>query len=116
MIRAYARIVGLVLVLLGLAGPVGVVDVSAAASFYHAAVGVLFVYLGFWQRDASVVRSTVGGLGILLLVVKAVTICVPLLWGGSLLLGPIELTCLVVGILSILAARHLRDDAPTTGP
>ncbi len=115
MLRLYARIVGLVLILLGVAGLVGAVGVSAAASFYHAGVGILFVYLGFWQRDASVVRAMVGGMGVILLLVKGVTMSAPLLWGEGPLLGPIEMTCLVVGVFSILAAKYLRDDVPTSG-
>ncbi|QIN78355.1 hypothetical protein GBA65_07280 [Rubrobacter marinus] len=115
MLRLYARIVGLILVLLGLAGLVGVVGVSVATSFYHAAVGTFFAYLGFWQRDALVIRSVVSGMGVMLLLVKGVTISMPLFWGGAPFLGPMEVTCLVVGVLSILAAKYLSDDAPTAG-
>ena len=79
MLRLYARIVGVVLFSLGAAGLAEIVGVSVAASFYHAGVGILFVYLGFWQRDASVVRSTIGGMGVILLLVKGVTMSVPLL-------------------------------------
>lgn len=106
MLRLYARIVGLVLVSLGMAGLMGIVEVSAASSFYHACVGAFFVYLGFWQRDILVVRRVVGGLGLMLLLVKGATTVVPLLWGGGMLLGPIELTCLVVGVLSVIVARY----------
>ncbi len=45
----------------------------------------------------------------LLLVVKVPTILVPLLWGEALLLSPIEVTCLVVGLLSGQDAKYLRD-------
>lgn len=106
MLRLYARIVGLILVSLGMAGLVGIVGVSAASSLYHACVGAFFVYLGFWQRDVLVVRRVVGGLGLMLLLVKGATMVVPLLWGGGMLLGPIEVTCLVVGVLSVIAARY----------
>ena len=115
MLRLYARIVGLILISIGLAGLVGVVGVSAATSLYHTAVGALFAYLGFWQHDILVVRTVVGGMGVMLLLVKGITMLVPLLWGGAPLLGSMEVTCLVVGVLSILAARYLRDDAPTAG-
>lgn len=70
MLRLYARIVGLVLVLIGLAGLVDVMGVSIATSFYHAAVGAFFTYLGFWQADTLVIRSVVGGMGVVLLLVK----------------------------------------------
>ncbi len=52
----------------------------------------------------------VGGLGVLLVVVKAITIATPLTWGGPAKHGPIEITCLVLGITSILAATYLKDD------
>ena len=113
MIRTYAKVVGVVLTLLGLAGFTGVVGVAWAASFFHAAVGVLFAYTGFVQKDMAVVRTMVGGMGVLLLVVKVVTILSPSLLGEAPLSGPIEITCLVVGLLSVLAARYLRVDAST---
>ncbi len=48
----------------------------------------------------------------MLLIVKVATILVPLLWEEHLHWGSIEVTCLVVGITSILAARYLRDAEP----
>ncbi len=115
MIRTYAKIVGVVLISLGLAGFTDVVGVAIPASFFHTAVGVLFAFAGFLQRDVAVVRMVVGGMGVLLLVVKVVTMLSPSLLGEAPLSGPIEITCLVVGLLSVLAARYLRDDAPTRG-
>ncbi len=41
---------------------------------YHVGVGLLFAYAGFLQRDAATVRRMVGGLGVLLLVVKMATV------------------------------------------
>jgi len=51
----------------------------------------------------------VGGLGVLLVVVKAIIIATPLTWGGPVKHDPIEITCLVLGITSILAAGYLTD-------
>jgi len=51
----------------------------------------------------------------MLLLVKGVTIAATFLWSWAPLLGPIEVTCLVVGLLSVFAARYLRDRAPTAG-
>lgn len=107
MVRPFARIVGMVLVSLGLAG---IVDVAVAASFFHETVGGIFVYLGFWQRDAAVVRQVAGGMDVLLLVVKVVTIFSPWLLGEAPLHGPVEIPCLIAGLLSIPAARYLRED------
>ena len=111
MLRLYARIVGVLLILLGFAGFAGLVDTVVSTNLYHACVGAFFAYLGFWQRDALVVRRVVGGLGLMLLLVKAATTMVPLLWGGGILLGPIEVTCFVVGVLSVIVARYAGDDA-----
>ncbi len=104
----YARAAAAVLVSVGLAGITGVLSWQFPSGVYHVAVGVFFVYVGFFVPDPETVRQMVGGLGVLLLVVKIVTILVPLLWQEHLYWGVIEVTCVVVGITSILAARYLR--------
>jgi hypothetical protein len=55
------------------------------ASVFHAGVGLLFLYVGFSQLEAVTVRQMVGGLGVLLVVVKVITIVTPLTWGGPAL-------------------------------
>ena len=75
-------------------------------------LGLLYAWVGFLHPSGEI-RGLVGGLGVLLVVIKSVVILAPLLWGESPLHGPIEVTCLVVGLLSIVAARYLRDDTPT---
>ncbi len=102
------------LILLGVAGFADVAGLNPPANIFHLAVGCLFAYVGFFQKDALVVRRMVGGLGLLLLLVKGVVIVVPLLWGEAPLFAPIEITCLVIGILSVLAARYLSDGDPRT--
>ena len=106
MIRTYAQVAAVLLIALAVVGLLGL-SWTVASAFYHAGVGVLYAYVGFVQRDAESARLMVGGLGMLLLLVKGITIVVPLLWGGSPLHGPIEVTCLVVGISSVLAAKYL---------
>lgn len=110
MVRTYASVAGIVLVSLSFAGFVGIAQMNLPASVFHLGVGSMFVYLGFFQRDAEVVRRMVGGLGVLLLSVKGVVILIPLLWGEPPLLAPVEVTCLVVGLLSVLAARYLHQE------
>ena len=107
MLRSYTRIVGLGLVLFGLAGLVDIVGLEPPANIFHLGVGGLFAYAGFMHKDVSIVRTIVGGLGLLLLLVKGTVIVAPLLWGDAPLFAPVEITCLVVGILSVLAARFL---------
>ncbi len=107
-IVTYARIAGVVL--LGVA-VLGLLTLSweAVSVFFHAAVGLLYLYVGFGLRDLASVRQMVGGLGVLLVVIKTITIATPLMWGGPPQHGAVEVTCLMVGILSILAARYLPD-------
>lgn len=104
----YARVAAVVLVLIGLAGTMGGLSWQFPSGIYHASIGLIFGYVGFFMRDLEAVRQMVGGLGVLLLVVKVATILVPLLWQEHLQWGPVEVTCLLVGITSILASRYLR--------
>ena len=119
-LRIYARVAGSILVLLGLAGLtlapafVFVPKLSLVESFFHAFMGAIFLYVGFLNRDAAVVRSVVGGLGVLLLVGKAFMIVTGLAFGGEgNLFGPVEVTCIVGGLTSVLAARYLKGDDRT---
>lgn len=104
MLRTYARLAALVLIALSLAGFIDVLGWNPLASLFHLGVGLFFAYAGFLQPDLVVVRRFVGGLGVLLLLVKLVTIFTPLAWGDHTRHGPIEITCLIVGITSILVA------------
>ncbi len=108
MVSTYARIAGAVLLMLAVVG-FSFWGWRVTASFFHAGVGLLLLYVGFWLPDPTTVRQMVGGMGVLLIVVKVITIAAPLTWGGSARHGPIEFTCLVLGITSILAARYLKD-------
>ncbi|HEV2092639.1 MAG TPA: hypothetical protein VGR18_05685 [Rubrobacter sp.] len=110
-ISTYARIAAIVLLGIAVFG-FSVWEWRVVSVFYHAGVSLLFLYVGFVLKDATIVRQMVGGLGVLLLVVKAITILTPLTWGGHALHGPVEITCLAVGASSVLAARYLPDDRP----
>lgn len=79
-------------------------------------MGVLFAYAGFLQRDTATVRQIVGGLGVLLLLIKAATVLAALVVYGRFEHGPVEVTCLLLGTGSVLAARYLRDGEPRGGP
>ena len=110
-IRTYARIAAIVLLAVAVFG-FWAWEWRVVSVFYHAGVSLLFLYVGFMLKDTTVVRQMVGGLGVLLLAVKAITILTPLAWGGHALHGPIEVTCLAVGASSVSAARYLPDDRP----
>jgi uncharacterized membrane protein len=110
-ITAYVRIAGLVLLAIVAVG-LGGWDWSAPSVFYHAVVGIFFLYVGFSRLGITTVRQIVGGLGVLLVLVSGMAILVTWLLPMSFLLGPIETTGLIVGVTSMLAARYLPDDLP----
>ncbi len=106
----YAAIVGILLLLMALLGITGLIPTAFPADLFHASAGAFFAYLGFLQRDAQVVRQVVGGMGVLLVIGKGIILFIPLVWGQAPFHGPIEITCFVAGVLSILAARYLQDE------
>ncbi len=108
-VRYYARAVAVVLVLLGLSGFTRVLTWAWLPSVYHVGLGLLFGYVGLFVRDKEDMRRAVGGLGMLMVTVKGITLLVLLLLGENPLWGPTEMTCFAVGITSILAAIYLRD-------
>ena len=110
-ITTYARIAAVVLLAVAALG-FSTWDWRVVSVFYHAGVGLLFLCVGFLLKDTIIVRQMVGGLGVLLLAVKAITILTPLTWGGHALHGPVEITCLAVGVSSVLAAKYLPEDRP----
>ena len=112
MIRTYARVAAVALLAAGVFGFSGLWGFDTLSGFYHVSVGALFTYAGFWQGDTAIVRQIVGGMGVLLLVVKAVTILGTLLVWRIIEHGLFEVTCLLAGVGSVLAARHLRDGEP----
>ncbi len=115
MIRTYARIVAVVLIALAFLG-LAVLGWSMGDIIYHGGLGLLFAIAGFWQRDATTVRMMVGGLGGLGITIKAVELLGTwVLPAVPLYLGPHEITCITVGIASLLAARYLPDasEAPS---
>ncbi len=105
MLRLYAGVAAAALLATGVAGISKLWGFDPLTGFYHVGVGVLFAYAGFSRSDSETVRQIVGGLGVLLLVVKVVEIVVFRLALRHFLYGPLEITCLVVGVTSILAAR-----------
>lgn len=106
LLRIYACAAGLLLLVVGLAGFTVLPKLNAAESFFHAAVGALFVYLGLWQRDLDIVRTVVGGMGVLLLLSKGAVVAVVILVGNEEpLFGPVEVVCFAIGFLSVVVAR-----------
>ena len=103
------RVTGMVLVIIGLLGLGALVRLSTGVSLFQLALGAFFAYLGFWQRDQTIVRSVVGGMGVLLLGASVILLGTWFVSGDSDFLGPIYVTCLLVGGMSMVAARWLSD-------
>ena len=71
LIRTYARVMSLVLLLAAVVGT-AMLGWCLGDIFYHAALGLLFAYAGFATREAAVARAMIGGLGGLVIVIGAV--------------------------------------------
>ncbi len=109
MLIAYARVVAVALLALALAGYTGVLEIASIENFYHAALGMLFLYVGFLERERRNVRLEVSGLGVLVLVIKSLLVLVLLLGFGHLEHKLMSVVCFVVGISSLVLARYLPD-------
>nr|MBA2532201.1 hypothetical protein [Nocardioidaceae bacterium] len=82
-VRTYAKVVGVIIVLIGVGGLVlgeqsllGVLNIDIVEDIVHLVTGGLMAAVGFRGSD-SAVRSVVGGLGIVYLIVGVLGIFVP---------------------------------------
>lgn len=114
MARQYAQVVGIVLLIIGMAGVflgeqplLGVVNIDIAEDIVHLLTGAFLVYLGFFQRDAGTTRRLVGGLGFVYGLVGVLGFVTPQLFGllphGYSVVD--NLIHLAVGVVSIAVAR-----------
>jgi len=85
--RLYAKVVGVTIVLIGIGGVLlgekslfGVLNIDIAEDAIHLITGALMAAVGFRGSD-SAVRSVVGGLGVVYLLVGVLGIFVPDLFG-----------------------------------
>lgn len=88
MLRQYAGILGVVLILVGLLGLVlgerswlGVLNVDILEDIIHLVTGGLLALVGFWNRGAEYARGVVGGVGVFYLLVGLLGFFVPTLFG-----------------------------------
>ena len=88
MIKRFAQILGVVLILVGLVGLVlgdkvwlGILNVDIVEDIVHLATGGLLAYVGFSGMDLSMARSIVLALGIVYLVVGILGFVVPTMFG-----------------------------------
>jgi hypothetical protein len=88
MIKRFAQILGVVLILIGLVGLVlgdkvwlGILNVDIVEDIVHLATGALLAYVGFSGMDLSTARSIVLALGVVYLVVGILGFVVPTMFG-----------------------------------
>ena len=111
--RTYAQILGVVLLLIGVVGLVlgnqtllGILNTDIFEDIVHLITGGLLAYVGFGRVDQALIRTVVGVLGIIYLVVGVLGFVVPMIFGliphGYTLFD--NLLHLALGIVSIALA------------
>ena len=109
--RIYARIIGVVLIAVGVVGLVlgnqvwlGILNVDLLEDVVHLISGGLLVYVGFGQGNVGLARAVVGVLGIIYFVVGVLGLVVPEVFGliphGYTVFD--NLLHLTLGVLSIV--------------
>src|SRR5919206_1774342 len=112
-VKRFAQILGVVLILVGLIGLVlgdrvwlGILNVDIVEDIVHLATGGLLAYVGFSRMDLSTARSVVLALGIIYLVVGILGFVVPMMLGliphGYTIFD--DLLHLALGVLSLVIA------------
>ena len=120
MVRQYAQVVGVVIILLGVVGLLlgdqlllGLLNIDIVEDIVHLVTGGLMAYVGFAQRDSRVIRNVVGGLGVVYVLVGVLGFITPSLFGllphGYSIAD--NLIHLVLGVLNIVVAWFLQRDA-----
>jgi hypothetical protein len=113
MVKRFAQILGVVLILVGLVGLVlgdqvwlGILNVDIVEDIVHLLTGGLLAYVGFSQTDLSTARNLVLALGVIYLVVGILGFVVPMMFGliphGYTLFD--DLLHLALGVLSLAVA------------
>jgi hypothetical protein len=120
-VRQYAQVVGVVLLLIGVAGVVlgdqqlgGALNIDLAEDLVHLVTGGLLAYVGFARVDPGLRRNVVGGLGVVYLLVGLLGFVDPTLFGllpsGYTLVD--NLIHLVLGVAGIAVAWVVGRGAP----
>lgn len=121
MIRLYAQVVGVVLLLVGVLGLIlgdrvllGILNIDIVEDIVHLLTGGLLAYVGFGRPDAALARNLVGGLGVVYLLVGVLGFIVPSLFGlipdGYTVFD--NLLHLALGVLSLVVAFVRQDETP----
>ncbi len=124
MIKRFAQILGVVLILVGLLGLVlgdkvwlGILNVDIVEDIVHLATGGLLAYVGFSGMDLSAARSIVLALGVVYLLVGILGFFVPMMFGlipsGYTIFD--DLLHLALGGLSLVVALSAPRESRQTG-
>ncbi len=113
MVREYGKVVGVTVILIGIVGLLlgekslfGALNIDIAEDVIHLVTGGLLAYVGFAARDSGLARAVVGGIGVVYLLVGAISFAEP----NPLGLFPSEysvldnLIHLTLGVLAIAVA------------
>ena len=124
MIRLYAKVVGVTVILIGVGGLLlgeksllGVLNIDIAEDGIHLLTGGLLAYAGFAARSLRVVRAIVGGIGVAYLVVGIVAFSKPMFFGlipsgyETVFDNLIHLTLGVLGIVVGFLLKERRETA-----
>ena len=123
-VRTYAQILGVVLILVGIVGLLlgdrvwlGILNVDILEDIVHILTGGILAYVGFGRLDIGAARSVVIVLGVVYLLVGILGFILPTLFGlipnGYTVFD--NLLHLVLGVLSIAVAFGERGTAATRG-
>ena len=121
MVRRYAQVVGVVIILLGLVGLAlgdqqlgGALNIDLVEDLVHLVTGGLLAYVGFARVAPGLRRNVVGGLGVLYLLVGLLGFVDPTLFGllpsGYTVVD--NLIHLVLGVAGIAVAWVVGRGAP----
>jgi hypothetical protein len=123
MVRLYAKVVGVTVILIGVVGLLlgdkslfGVLNIDLAEDGIHLLTGGLLVYAGFAASDLKVVRAIVGGIGVAYLVVGVVAFATPMFFGlipSGYKVVLDNLIHLTLGVLGIFVGFFLADSRET---
>ena len=124
MVKQYAQILGVVLIVVGVLGLVlgdgllvGILNIDVIEDIVHILTGGILAYVGFGRVDAGAARSVVLALGVVYLLVGILGFVVPTLFG----LIPTGYTTfdnllhLALGVLSLLVALSGRGATTARG-
>ena len=124
MIKPFAQILGVVLILVGIVGLIlgdkvwlGILNVDIVEDLVHLATGGLLAYVGFSGMDLSAARSVVLALGVVYLLVGILGFVAPTMFGlipdGYTIFD--DLLHLALGGLSLAVALSAPRGARQTG-